>query len=74
MRSLFLVLLVCAGLWDAPTVRAAMDNVPQGAAAYEERAAAEKMSRSRYRRLEIASLVLILAVGGAAILWAARRR
>jgi hypothetical protein len=32
------------------------------------------MSRSRYRDLEVASLVVILVAGGAAILWAVRRR
>ena len=41
---------------------------------YENRATAEKMSRSRYRDLEVASLVVILVAGGAAILWAVRRR
>jgi hypothetical protein len=41
---------------------------------YEDRATAEKMSRSRYRDLEVASLVVILVAGGAAILWAVRRR
>lgn len=44
------------------------------AATYEDRATAEKMSRSRYRDLEVASLVVILVSGGAAILWAVRRR
>jgi hypothetical protein len=32
------------------------------------------MSRSRYRDLEVASLVLIIIVGGAAILWAVRKK
>jgi hypothetical protein len=41
---------------------------------YEDRATAEKMSRSRYRGLEVASLVVILVAGGAAIFWAVRRR
>ena len=44
------------------------------AATYENRATVEKMSRSRYRDLEVASLVIILVAGGAAILWAVRRR
>ncbi|HEU4949618.1 MAG TPA: hypothetical protein VFT11_02550 [Candidatus Deferrimicrobiaceae bacterium] len=43
-------------------------------ATYENRATVEKMSRSRYRDLEVASLVVILVAGGAAILWAVRRR
>ncbi|MGE5248146.1 MAG: hypothetical protein ACM3L8_07335 [Verrucomicrobiota bacterium] len=41
---------------------------------FEDRAAAEKMSRSRYRNLEVASLVVIVIAGGGAILWAVRRR
>ena len=41
---------------------------------FEDRAAAEKMSRSRYRDLEVASLIIILVVGAGAILWAVRRR
>jgi len=41
---------------------------------YKDRAAAEKMSRSRYRGLEVASLVVILIAGAGAILWAVRRR
>jgi hypothetical protein len=49
-------------------------NDTRGARAYQERAAAEQNTRSRYRRLEWASLVLILAAGGAAIFWAVRRR
>jgi hypothetical protein len=43
-------------------------------ATYEHRASVEKKSRSRYRDLEVASLVIILVAGGAAILWAVRRR
>lgn len=41
---------------------------------FEERAEAEKRSRSRYRDLEVASLVVILVAGGGAVLWAIRRR
>jgi hypothetical protein len=41
---------------------------------YEQRASAEKRSRSRYRRLEVASAVLIIAAGSAAILWVVRRK
>jgi hypothetical protein len=51
---------------------AATDNGKAGT--YEDRATAEKMSRSRYRNLEVASLVVILVAGGAAILWAVRRK
>ena len=51
---------------------AATDNSKAGT--YEDRATAEKMSRSRYRNLEVASLVVILVAGGAAILWAVRRK
>jgi len=52
-------------------VSAATDNAKSGS--FEERAAVEKMSRSRYRDLEVASLVVILVAGGAAIYWAVRR-
>lgn len=41
---------------------------------FEERATAERTSRSRFRRLEVASLVLILVCGGAVTLWAIRRK
>jgi hypothetical protein len=51
---------------------AATENGKTGT--YEDRATAERMSRSRYRVLEVASLVVILVAGGAAILWAVRRR
>ena len=51
---------------------AATDNAKAGT--FEERAAAERMSRSRYRNLEVASLVVILAAGGGAIYWAISRR
>ena len=45
-----------------------------GTGSYKDRAAAEKMSRSRFRDLEVASLVVILVAGAGAILWAVRRR
>jgi hypothetical protein len=51
---------------------AATDNGKAGT--FEERAAVERMSRSRYRDLEVASLVVILVAGGGAIIWAIRRR
>jgi len=44
------------------------------ARSFEQRAAAERSSRSRFRRLEVASLVLILVCGGAVVLWAVRRK
>jgi len=59
-------------LFFSPPSSAATDNGKAGT--YEDRATAEKMSRSRYRDLEVASLVVILVAGGAAILWAIRRR
>jgi hypothetical protein len=65
-----LLLALCL-LFSLPS-SAATDNVKAGT--YEDRATAEKMSRSRYRDLEVASLVVILVAGGAAILWAVRRR
>jgi hypothetical protein len=65
-------LLLSLCLLFSPPSSAATDNVKAGT--YEDRATAEKMSRSRYRGLEVASLVVILVAGGAAILWAVRRR
>jgi formate hydrogenlyase subunit 3/multisubunit Na+/H+ antiporter MnhD subunit len=65
-----LLLVLC--LFFSLAASAATDNGKAGT--FEDRAIAEKMSRSRYRNLEVASLVVILVAGGAAILWAVRRR
>jgi hypothetical protein len=65
-------LLLALCLLFSPPCLALSDNVKAGT--YEDRATAEKMSRSRYRDLEVASLVVILVAGGAAILWAVRRK
>lgn len=70
-RALSALLLALCLLISLPSY-AATDNGKEGT--YEDRATAEKMSRSRYRDLEVASLVVILVAGGAAILWAVRRR
>ena len=70
-RVLSALLLVLCLLLSLPS-SAATDNGKAGT--YEDRATAERMSRSRYRDLEVASLVVILVAGGAAILWAVRRR
>ena len=70
-RTLSALLLALCLFFPLPS-SAAMDNGKAGT--YEDRATAEKMSRSRYRDLEVASLVVILVAGGAAILWAVRRR
>jgi len=70
-RVLSALLLAICLLLSLPSP-AATDNGKAGS--YEDRATAEKMSRSRYRNLEVASLVVILVAGGAAILWAVRRR
>jgi len=70
-RVLSALLLALCLLFSLPS-SAETDNGK--AATYEDRATAEKMSRSRYRDLEVASLVVILVAGGAAILWAVRRR
>lgn len=70
-RSLSAFLLALCLLFSLPS-SAATDNGKAGT--YEDRATAEKMSRSRFRDLEVASLVVILVAGGAAILWAVRRR
>ncbi len=74
MRSAFLALLLCLVLWTPPILQAAPDNARRGPPNYAERSEAEKTSRSRYRNLEVASLVLIIVVGGAAILWAVRKK
>jgi hypothetical protein len=65
------LLLVLALFLPVPTP-AATDNGM--AATFEDRAAAERMSRSRYRDLEVASLVVILVAGAGAVLWTVRRR
>ena len=70
-RILSALLLALCLLLSLPS-SAATDNSKAGT--YEDRAIAEKLSRSRYRDLEVASLVIILVAGGAAILWAVRRR
>jgi hypothetical protein len=70
-RALPALLLALCLLLSLPS-SAATDNGNAGM--YEDRATAEKMSRSRYRGLEVASLVVILVAGGAAIFWAVRRR
>ena len=70
-RALSALLLALCLLFSPPS-SAATDNGKAGT--YEDRATAERMSRSRYRDLEVASLVVILVAGGAAILWAVRRR
>jgi len=70
----FTLLLLLLSLVAAPSLPVHADNVEGGATAYKERAAAEKDTRSRFRRLEVASLVLILVAGGGAIIWAIRRK
>lgn len=69
----FLVAAVLALLlMFAPLCPAATND--GGEISFEERAAAEKMSRSRYRKLEVASLIIIFAAGAGAAWWAVRRR
>ena len=58
----------------APRFTVCADNVAGGRNSYEKRVAAERSTRTLFRRLEVASLVLILIAGGAAILWAVRRK
>ncbi len=65
-----LLLALCLFLTPQPSFTA--DN--SRTATFEDRAIEERMSRSRYRDLEVASLVVILIAGGGAILWAVRRR
>ncbi|MBW6504188.1 hypothetical protein K0B90_07930 [bacterium] len=71
-RALCALLLALCLLCSLPSYAATTDSGKAGT--YEDRATAERMSRSRYRDLEVASLVVILVAGGAAILWAVRRR
>ena len=71
VAAVAILLLVFSPLLFLPAV-AATDNAMGGT--FEERAAAERMSRSRYRNLEVASLLVILAAGGGAIYWAISRR
>jgi hypothetical protein len=66
------IFLVVLCLYLVPPASAAADNGK--GTTFEDRAAAEKMSRSRYRDLEVASLVVIVVAGAGAILWAVRRR
>ena len=70
-RVLSALLLALSLIFPVPT-SAVTDNGKKGS--YEDRAAAEKKSRSRFRNLEVASLVVILVVGAGATLWAVRRR
>jgi hypothetical protein len=67
-------LLFFLSLMTAPRITVCADNVAGGGNSYEERAAAEQSTRTLFRRLEVASLVLILVAGGGVILWAVRRR
>lgn len=70
----FALLLLLLSLTMPPLSAARTPQFAGGATVYRERADAEKSTRSRFRRLEWASLVLILAAGGAAILWVVRRK
>jgi uncharacterized BrkB/YihY/UPF0761 family membrane protein len=74
LRAALASLLLLLSLMTAASYPVRADNVIGKAGAYKERAAAEKTTRSRFRRLEVASLVLILAAGGAAIFWVVRRK
>ncbi len=57
-----------------PVSAPAADNVPAGTGTFEQRAAAEKETRSRYRDLEVGSLAFILVAGGGILFWAIRRK
>ncbi len=72
--AVFGLLFFCLSLLTVPPFPVSANNVAGGSKTYQERAAAEQHTRSRFRRLEWASLVLILAAGGAAIFWAGRRK
>ncbi len=66
------VLFIALCLFIATPSFALTDN--DAGPTFEDRAAAEKLSRSRYRDLEVASLIVILIAGGGAAIWAVRRR
>jgi protein-S-isoprenylcysteine O-methyltransferase Ste14 len=66
------VLLVTACLLVVPPSFSAAAN--NKGTTFEDRAEAERISRSRYRDLEVASLIIIVVAGAGAILWAVRRR
>lgn len=68
------LLFLLLSLMAPPLLPARAKTGAGGATAYQERADAEKSARYRFRRLEWASLVLILAAGGAAIFWVIRRK
>lgn len=72
-RGVLAATLLSLVVLSLPAPGAFPDNgaLPGG---YEQRATAEKASRSRYRLLEWTSVVLILACGGAVILWVVRRK
>ena len=73
LRTILLSLLLLLPS-PLPVSASPADNVPAGAGAFEQRAAAEKATRSRYRDLEVGSLVIILVAGGAILFWAIRRK
>lgn len=72
--AVFALLFLLLSLMTPPLPAAHAKQFAGGATAYRERADAEKSTRSRFRRLEWASLVLILAAGGAVIIWVVRRK
>ena len=73
LRTLLLSLLLLLPS-PAPISALGADNVPAGGGTFEQRAAAEKATRSRYRDLEVGSLVFILVAGGGILFWAVRRK
>lgn len=73
LRTILLSLLLLLGSL-APVSAVGADNAAAGPGTFEQRAAAEKATRSRYRDLEVGSLVFILVAGGGILFWAIRRR
>ncbi len=72
--AVFAFLLLLFSLLAAPSLPVHADDAGSQAKAYQERSTAEKETRTRFRRLEVASIVLILLAGGGAIIWAIRRK
>jgi hypothetical protein len=75
LRGALFAFLLCATVAAHAAPAPTADNLGSPAVpTFEQRAAVEKASRSRYRDLEIVSLVLILSAGGLAIWWTFRRK
>ncbi len=73
LRTILLSLLLLLPSLS-PVSAPGADNAPAGPGTFEQRAADEKETRSRYRDLEVGSLIFILVAGGGILFWAVRRK